>query len=292
MDAQAARLAYIWPTRVALIRASLPPPPPPPPGLTPSISSSCPGMSTGWTLVTGGERTAAVCSHINSAQPDIVFLQEVVPSTLSIFRSSLSPSFECFSAPGPSDYFPAIFVQHSRMARVGRLEVVKFPQSQMDRHLLKLPVTLASGDELLTMTSHLESLKDHAAERKRQLQVAFDTIRRATSPPEQRTCLFGGDLNVREAELRSVGGLPPDTVDVWEACGKQEEQRYTWDVSENDNLDWPYPNKPRARYDRLYLSPAEGHLQPTSFMLVGKERLSCGRFPSDHWGIEAKFAVP
>lgn len=142
----------------------------------------------------------------------------------------------------------------------------------------------------MLMTSHLESMKDYAAERKRQLRTVFDIMGQAASSSDKRVHLFGGDLNLREAELRSVG-LPPDTVDVWEAYGAEASQRYTWDVAENDNLDWPYPSRPQARYDRLYVSKTGGCLQPQSFSLVGKERLACGRFPSDHWGIEAEFKV-
>lgn len=96
---------------------------------------------------------------------------------------------------------------------------------------------------------------------------------------------------MRDWEVESVG-LPERCIDVWEACGSQKEHRYTWDVSANDNLDWPYPNRPKLRFDRLYLSPSDSQLLPKSFALVGKERLpGIGRFPSDHWGMWAEFEV-
>ena len=42
-------------------------------------------------------------------------------------------------------------------------------------------------------------------------------------------------LNVRDDEVAKVG-LLPSMIDVWEACGSVEKHKYTWDVSENDNL--------------------------------------------------------
>ena len=138
------------------------------------------------------------------------------------------------------------------------------------------------------MTSHLESMKDYASERKRQLKNVFGIMEKLQ---QSKACIFGGDLNVRDAEVASVG-LPKSTVDVWEACGSQMKHKYTWDISTNDNLDWPFPNKPKLRFDRLYLSPTDSQLVPKSFELVGRERLpSCDRFPSDHWGMWAEFEV-
>ena len=166
------------------------------------------------------------------------------------------------------------------------VQFMDFPNSSMGRHLLVLNVTFA-GLEIQLMTSHLESTKDYSQERKMQLRAVFDTIRSSS----KKTSIFGGDLNLRDREVANVG-LPEKTVDVWEACGKKEKERYTWDVSENDNLNWPYANKPKLRFDRVYLTPSDGRLKPASFTTVGKDRLpGCRRFPSDHWGLLMKFDV-
>ena len=123
------------------------------------------------------------------------------------------------------------------------------------------------------------------------MQSEEGSSREKKEPSVGKVCLFGGDLNVREAEVRSVK-LPPDVADVWEYCGESMETKFTWDVQENDNLNWAYPNKPRARYDRLYLWPQSGRVRPRSFDLIGLDRLhSCSRFPSDHWGMWAEFDV-
>jgi tyrosyl-DNA phosphodiesterase 2 len=130
-------------------------------------------------------------------------------------------------------------------------------------------------------------LKDHSAERKAQLRTAFGVI--VANQKEKKFCIFGGDLNVREAEVKSVK-VPESVVDVWEACGSDRAMQYTWDVKNNDNLAWPYPNRPQARYDRVYCTSSGAKLRPTRFELVGQDRLhQCGRFPSDHWGLWVEF---
>ena len=233
-------------------------------------------------------RTEAVCDFIAAKKPDIVYLQEVVPKTMGIIGSKLDSSYEGYTAHSPpAHYYPAILVRKSTIRVQGSLECLDFPRSSMGRHLLQLPVKF-SDLELQLMTSHLESMKDYGRERKDQLRSAFEIMKELQA---SKICIFGGDLNVRDNEVRSVG-LPEKTVDVWEACGSAEEEKYTWDVSENDNLNWPYGNKPKLRFDRVYLSPSDGKLRPKSFSLVGKERLPhCSWFPSDHWGLWMEFGI-
>lgn len=48
------------------------------------------------------------------------------------------------------------------------------------------------------MTSHLESCKGHAEERMKQLHVVMDRMKEA---PDDLTVLFGGDTNLRDAEV-------------------------------------------------------------------------------------------
>ena len=54
------------------------------------------------------------------------------------------------------------------------------------------------GVPMMLMTSHLESTKPHAVERKRQLQKA---LKHMTDSPPDRTVVFGGDLNIRDKEV-------------------------------------------------------------------------------------------
>lgn len=215
----------------------------------------------------------------------------------------LSETYDCYSSDSKnkSHYYVAILVHKSTVVTTGGIDCLPFSSSKMGRQLFKLPVRFA-GANILLMTSHLESTGEPACSqaRKRQLGVAFDVMKVACMKDPSLSCLFGGDLNLRDKDVRSVG-LPPGVVDVWEACGSPPEQEYTWDIKTNDNLDWQFPHKPSCRFDRLYLMPEKGvglmvppaDVEGERFVLVGKARLSnCGgRFPSDHWGMWAEFQV-
>ena len=74
------------------------------------------------------------------------------------------------------------------------------------------------------MNTHLESTAEHADERMRQLEKCFDIM---TKRPEDRTVILGGDLNMRDKEVTSVGGLPAGAMDVWEQLGSRQEVRRT-----------------------------------------------------------------
>jgi tyrosyl-DNA phosphodiesterase 2 len=57
------------------------------------------------------------------------------------------------------------------------------------------------GQELSLMTSHLESCKAQAGERMKQLKLIMQKISEA---PNDVTVLFGGDTNLRDAEVSVV----------------------------------------------------------------------------------------
>lgn len=238
-------------------------------------------------------RTRAVCRLIRTRRPHVVFLQEVVPQTLDLMKSDLGadysihiPSILTFA------YFTAILVtkKSPKVCLDGEPVTFDFPNSTMGRQLLQLFIKVCDIPIGL-FTSHMESLRDNSRHRVEQLKQTLEFIEEQNSL-FQRTCIFGGDLNLRDEEVTEVG-LPPAVGDVWEVCGRREEHRYTWDITENNNLVWRFPNKPRLRFDRLYLSPTDGkHVRASLFELVGKERIAgCNRFPSDHWGLWAVFLV-
>ena len=232
-----------------------------------------------------------MCQVILLKRPHVVFLQEVVDASWGpVIVTKLSRCYNCYCTPSPPQhYYNAILVLKDAAVNIaeGGLVVHDF-RSHMGRHLLQLPIQF-SGVEVTVMTSHLESLKDYGEERVRQLKIAFEKM--VELQKANKISIFGGDLNIREAEIKKAK-LSGNVLDVWESCGRQKEHQFTWDVSENDNLHWPYPNRPKARYDRVYLSPSDGALKPMNFELIGKMRLTqCGRFASDHWGLWMEFHV-
>lgn len=239
-------------------------------------------------------RTLRVCELICSKRPHVVYLQEVVSQTLSLLRRELGSHYSVHVSSKPSfQYFAAILITKRcpGVVVVEELGVLDFPCSSMGRHLLQLPI-MAWGVPALLLTSHLESLRDNCAERKDQFRISLELMEDRRMVQKDRICIFGGDMNLRDQEVTDVG-LPEPVVDVWEYCGSEEEHHYTWDISANDNLVWRYSNKPQLRFDRLYFSPQSSpFVQPAIFQLIGKERISsCGRFPSDHWGMWAEFQI-
>lgn len=228
------------------------------------------------------ERTRAVCQSIETNQPDVVFLQEVVQRSLPQFQK-FCPGYTCVVEWAIPEYFNIILLKNTTVKRTEKSLCVRFPGTAMGRYLLVQPILFRAQSKFVLMTSHLESTAKSAGERKKQLKQAFEFIQ---SQDPSHTILFGGDMNLRDQEVRAVG-MPMDVRDAWEACGSCQESKFTWDVSENGNLDWQYDDKPKCRFDRLFVRQGKGdnHYAPSKFSLFGKQPLTCGRCPSDHWGI-------
>ena len=225
------------------------------------------------------KRTEAVVKTIKESSADIVFLQEVVPQTFSHIQTNL-PNYECISAKDDG-YFVATLLRNGRVY-FDRHKVRDYPTSLMDRHLLA--VQAHCGNVVMDLlNTHLESGKEFAAERKKQLEECFGLMSRRS---DDRNVIFGGDLNLRDPEVKSVG-IPSSAKDVWEQLGSREEVRWTWDLQRNTNKEVEGKWKPRCRFDRLYVRPSQTeNLLADQFGLIGLEKVEGTQsFPSDHWGI-------
>ncbi|NXX89744.1 TYDP2 phosphodiesterase, partial [Centropus bengalensis] len=228
------------------------------------------------------ERARGVCSYLVLYNPDVVFLQEVVPPYLSFLQ--MRASNYTIVTGNIDGYFTAIMLKKSRV-KLLKHEIIPFPATAMMRNLLVVHVSI-SGNELCLMTSHLESTKDSSTERVKQLQIVLNKMQKES---ESTTVIFGGDTNLRDSEVKKVGDFPKNVSDIWEFLGKPQHCRYTWDTHSNTNLNAGY--KCKMRFDRIYFRPAAGggHIVPRSMDLIGLEKLDCGRFPSDHWGLLCNF---
>ncbi|KAJ7338581.1 hypothetical protein JRQ81_012483 [Phrynocephalus forsythii] len=230
------------------------------------------------------ERARGVCSYIALYSPDVVFLQEVIPPYLNYLQKR-AVSYTII--PGNTDdYFTAIMLKKSRV-KLLKHEIIPFPTTAMRRNLLAVHATV-SGIEVCLMTSHLESTKSHGEERLNQLKKV---LAKMTEESNSTTVIFGGDTNLRDKEVAKLGGLPSSVVDIWEFLGRPEHCHYTWDTSQNTNLDARY--KCKLRFDRLFFRSASagGQIIPRSLDLIGLEKLDCGKFPSDHWGLLCMFDI-
>ncbi|XP_039461175.1 tyrosyl-DNA phosphodiesterase 2-like isoform X2 [Oreochromis aureus] len=231
------------------------------------------------------ERSIGLVKYLNLYNPDVVFLQELVPPYVQFLKEQLVNYLMIEGA--EEGYFTGMLLKKSRVTLV-ESEIVPYRTTKMMRNLLVAQV-IVDGQKLCLMTSHLESGKANSKERMNQLHVVKWRFKRA---PDDVTVVFGGDTNLRDAEVPKVG-LPATVCDVWEQLGKQEHCRYTWDTTINTNKKASFPV--RFRFDRIYLRPAVRRgvpcLAPDHMALVGLEKLDCGRYTSDHWGIYCTFSA-
>ncbi|KAM5293787.1 tyrosyl-DNA phosphodiesterase 2 [Glossophaga mutica] len=224
------------------------------------------------------ERARGVCSFLALYSPDVVFLQEVIPPYYSFLKKRAS-NYTIITG-HTEGYFTAIMLKKSRVTFKSQ-EIIPFPKTQMMRNLLCVHASV-SGNALCLMTSHLESTRGHAEERKNQLKMVLKKMQEA---PESATVIFAGDTNLRDREVTQCGGLPAGVSDVWELLGRPRHCQYTWDTQANSNLGLRAVSK--HRFDRIFFRAAAdgGHIVPRALDLLGLEKLDCGRFPSDHWGL-------
>ncbi|XP_036416475.1 tyrosyl-DNA phosphodiesterase 2 [Colossoma macropomum] len=229
------------------------------------------------------ERIPSLLEYLGKYHADVVLLQELIPPYLKLLQDVMK-DYE-FLEGSDSGYFTAILLRRSRVELL-ESNIVKYPTTEMTRNLL-MATAKFSGHQLCFMTSHMESLKVSSQERLNQLRRVWKRMKEAA---DGQTVIFGGDTNLRDWEVKKLGGLPDGILDVWEMLGEPEDCRYTWDTVTNNNKEIPFPA--RLRFDRVYLRTArEGpQLHPDSMTLVGLEKLKCGRFTSDHWGILCTFS--
>ncbi|CAE7551941.1 tdp2 [Symbiodinium natans] len=272
------------------------------------------------------KRALAVAKEVAEKRPAAVFLQEVIPPALELLAAPqvLGTEYEVLVPRDPPvPYYVAMLLDRKQLTKLAEPVTVPFPSTQMGRQLLAVAVELKhkpKAGALLLATAHLESTKDHALERKKQLAHSLRYIQKAVGKPPPAlpggppiaAAMFGGDLNIRDEEVKAVhkelGDDARGMSDVWTFCGSPEADRWTWDTTANTNIGATFACK--TRFDRmLFISPgvsdAKGcpslatpkakaapkerpcdRWRPKSIELVGKSKVpDLGRFPSDHWGV-------
>ncbi|GAB6028296.1 hypothetical protein CHUAL_002473 [Chamberlinius hualienensis] len=232
-------------------------------------------------------RIENVTKILNCELPDVVHLQELVPTTFPELEKLL-PDYKVIAGGNPSEdeYFTATLLRRATVS-CDFHEIIPFETSVMGRNMLVVKIKV-NNTNMMFINTHLESTKPYEKERVKQLKSVFMKI---LAEDADQTVLFAGDLNIRDKELNSVGGIPAGLEDLWITCGSRPECIYTWDPVRNTNLEMAYPHRARFRFDRVYLRRGNrSSLMPKHFGLIGLEKIrSCGRFPSDHWGVVCIF---
>lgn len=238
-------------------------------------------------------RTKGACDIVNKIKTDVVFFQEVVPESESMISRMLTDYKLIYGRTGDQyigEYYTVTCLREKTVKHLDH-KIIDFEYTDMGRNIIDVNVII-SGTKLRFLNTHLESTREGAINRQRQLQKCFQLV---NSSPQDVSVLFGGDLNLRDTEVTSLGGPNSKIKDVWQLTGSRKECQFTWDMTRNDNLKLEAMGrngfKPRFRFDRLYFRDSiPSEIAPEYFGLIGIERLKphvC--FPSDHWGILAAF---
>lgn len=232
------------------------------------------------------QRTLEVVKTIQKRKVDIVFLQEIVPQTYDILKSKLSSEY--LLTEKKTTYFTVVLLKRSTL-NLESVAIKPFENSSMCRDLTIVNATLQNGIKFVLINTHLESTKDFAEPRMKQLEEAFKI---AKDENENSTVILAGDMNARDTEVKKVG-IPDGIEDLWISLGERKECQYTWDTLRNNNLHINGKFKPRCRFDRVYFRPSTmKKITAEHFGLCGIEKVQGTQcFPSDHWGIYCVFNI-
>lgn len=280
--------------------------------------------------VTG--RMLGLIRHVRHLKPDIICLQELTKLSFSVIQKALcqrNPQASPKSENDPDMYYtmhchPEWSDTHPYFcAMLTREKLFKGDQSEDSKCIPFIRTNMLRGYvhvygllepssiKVSLVTSHLESLAQGSECRKEQLGQLLDLQRDMV---EDGYCtIFAGDTNLREnevsARLIQKKALPDKTAvavnrpskktktlpkfqDAWVVNGEDADNKFTWDMSRNDNLQGFDTFKPKARYDRAFLLAPEGvNMSVPTFKLVGQQRTESSKFISDHWGLFCVLSV-
>lgn len=223
-----------------------------------------------------GHRIELVASgQLPRNPPDVVVLQEVTRRT---FHAHLkhhlrAAGFEVRPASVPDrNYFELVAVRPPWTV----VDYVQEPlvRTRFGRWLHRACVEGPDG-EVTILTAHFDSGPEEASSRARLAQ-----LRDVTSLME-RSAIFAGDTNLREAEWSGlVDGNAPGRAghlpvkDAWVETGRPANHRFTWIAKDR-----------KARFDRVFYSP---DLAAETFETIGVHPVTeLGELPSDHLGLRA-----
>ena len=274
-------------------------------------------------------RTTALASLISSLQPDVVALQEVTPTQLSLLQRSAA-LYQYWQSPHPTTapYFTLLLSKRQPIATY-RIPFI----SQMGRDLTAMVMDVRAQDvggreggmrRLIVSTSHLESLWQSKERRAQQLKQTLSTLNSmaahphsssstSSSPfassissasssssssavsavPSSSSLFFMGDTNLRGSECGPLITSQHFT-DLYPALTASHPTNdaagYTYDTVVNRMVAAMGRKGSRARYDRVLGKVGEG-VEVASMWRAGMEPIREGVWISDHFGLVTELKV-
>lgn len=231
-------------------------------------------------------RFNAVLYVIAKANPEVIFLQEMIPELIPPLKKLMEPMYSIVSDEDQtSPYFCVSLV--SKNIKITYQSIIKFENTGMFRSMICIEGQWQKL-KLNLINTHLESLKESSLTRKDQLRQCMEKLNFYVErdPPSGSLSIFAGDLNLRDSEAPNLDGKL--VKDAWVAAGSPKDNQYTWDTRRNDNTNVGYAA--RCRFDRLFFA---GPYRSIDFQLQGLQRIrGINCFPSDHFAIYCKFKNP
>ena len=227
-------------------------------------------------------RAEAVCRVIRCTKADIVLLQDVVPSVNEILTSKLSDLYAFISSEGNQingtvkkhPFSLSLFLKPN--VQLISYDKVNYESTNLSRTMLTATVKI-NGVNLNVINTHLEDSIVHVEQFEQCYKLVSDY-------PKQEPVIVAGDLIMNDEEWVTLGGLPPDFIDSWDATGKKRECMHTLTSDTSGTA---------CRRDRILLRNTDpSRITPVLFNLVGTERLKPEKcFPSDHYGVLCVFST-
>ena len=233
-----------------------------------------------WNVWFGGhmfdERCAALLAELQRRRADVIALQEV---TSELFVALLEePWVRAAYQISPLGVRAYDVVILSRLP-IRRVVEVALPTS-MGRRLVV--AELACG--LAVATVHLESMREEATTRAAQLRVIQPAL-----VDRYDNVVLAGDMNFTPGDPIENAALDPSFVDVWSAL-RSGEPGYTVDTDINTMRIQVKSTPVHKRIDRVFSRSSRWRAR--SIDLLGTQPIDIdGTFTSDHFGLEAVFAI-
>jgi predicted kinase/endonuclease/exonuclease/phosphatase family metal-dependent hydrolase len=252
-------------------------------------------------------RLKAVVREIEASAADIIFLQEVTADFKKMLELQFGSAFEFedFSQDSTAPFFVMIMLRKSQITSLSRkrIDFQGGGRSGMGRLILSAETRMKGSDQIISlMTTHLESGKENSGKRMLQYEQLLLLMLEA---PASSVQICGGDLNLREAEDKTVrkrlvgSGVDPNlAVDAFDAAGRPYEANCTWRRKMDKTAN---AASVQARFDRLLFRSGQMNISlvDDSFRLLGLEDVaeidhatSCKAgftTPSDHMGILCEY---
>lgn len=229
-------------------------------------------------------RAEALFDILETRAADVVALQEMTPELLDLLlaRPFIRENYIVSDIVGASvDPYGVLLLSRQPVA-----DWSFFPlPSRMFRHLPVMSLNL-NGSVARVAGVHLESTPYEFVARERQLGVIFPLLEAAPHS------FLMGDFNFCAIHGQENRALDPRYGDAW-ATLRPDEPGYTEDTDRNVMRLLQTEKRKRARFDRILFHSNENDWTPEAVTLLGDAPIAPELpevFPSDHFGVEARFA--